>query len=809
MLKNHIKIFWRHIRRQPMYAFINIFGLAVGMAACLLIMLYIQDETSYERMHGKSSDVARVLTIDKAIGTNNQRVGITMPALGPALPSSFAEIEDATRLTFGGQTLLRYEQDAPIYAEQLRSADPNFFDFFDYPLVNGDPETALKEPFSLILTESLAQNLFGDQDPMGETVRDGDGDALTVTGVLRDLPANTHLEFDALGSMKTIEAQARANQPEGSTNPIWIENWRMIAMPTYARFAGGVPTGIARDTLEARITRLTYENGVRDNFEITLQPLNEVHLGSTDVIFDPVQNKGDAGTVTIFTAIALLILLIAIVNYLNLSTARSAERAREVGMRKVVGSTKSQLVKQFLSESVFTAFTALIIATGMAWLTLPLLNNLAGSSLSFGSTTLPLVAGFSVVTVVVVGFLAGLYPAFALSAFKPISVLKGSFSTSKNGRYVRVGLVITQFALSIALIGATWMVQKQLRFIQTMDMGYDRVQVMLFDMVDGNMADSQNLLKEELEAHSAFSSVAATGNVPGRTFGRTGVTPEGVSIDEPWIWSVLQIAPETLPTLGIEMADGRNFDRARPADTLGVSLINETAVDLLGWDDPLEKRIYRGQQDSVGSRVIGVVKDFHFAGIHQNVEPVIIFPLASNPGNTLAARVNPGRIEDAVAVAQTAWMSVYPDYPFTYSFLDDEFQQTYARDQVTGTVVSTFSILAILIACLGLFGLASYSTAQRTKEIGVRKVMGASSQTIVKLLVFDFARWVVLANVIAWPLAWWASNRWLDEFAYRVDVDPLVLVAASVIALLISVLTVLTQTWRAAVMNPVSALRYE
>ncbi len=805
MLSNHIKIFWRNIRRQPTFAFINIAGLAAGMAACILILLFIQEEVSYEGMHSQSENVYRVLTIDKALGTNNQRVGITQPAIGANLADAFPEIDAALRLTFGGQTLLRRGDETPIYAEELRSADPNFFDFFDYPLISGDPRTALQEPFSLILTESLANNLFGDDDPMGQIIQDGTGADFTITGVLKDLPANTHLTFDALGSLETVASIARAGQPEGSTNPIWVESWRMVAMPTYVRFVSGVSS----EGFDEKITQFTRDNGVPENFESTLQALPDIHLSSTDVIFDPVQNKGDQSTVYIFAAIALLSLLIAVVNYLNLSTARSTDRAREVGMRKVVGSTQGQLVKQFLSESVLTAFTALGIALGLAWISLPVLNSIAGTELAFTGTNLPLLAGFGVILVIVVGFLAGLYPAFTLSRFKPITVLKGSFKASKSGRRIRVGLVVFQFALSIALIGTTGMVQKQLKFIQSRDMGYDREQVLLFDMVDRSMGQNQSLFREELEKHSAFVSISPSGNVPGRTFGRTGLRPEGASDDDIWIWSQMNVAPETLPTLGIEIAEGRNFDRDRPADQSGAVLINETAVEQLGWDNPLERRIFFGAQDSVGSRILGVVKDFNFAGIHQNVEPLIIQPLPQNRGGTVVARINPGRVSDALVAAEEAWLAVYPDYPFSYSFLDEEFQQIYERDQTTGTIVNIFSTLAILIACLGLFGLASYSTQQRIKEIGVRKVLGASSRSVMRLLVFDFARWVLVANVIAWPLAWIASSKWLDSFAYHVEVDPVLLLAASSIAFAISIATVLSQSWAAAMMNPANALRYE
>ena len=805
MLKNYFKIFLRNINRFKLYSIINIVGLAVGMTACILILLFIQTEVSYENMHTRAERIYRVLTIDKALGTNNQRVGITMPALGPALPENFETVEAALRITGGGRTLLRYQDQPAIYAEQMRSADANFFDFFDFPLLQGDPATALQEPYSLVLTESLARQLFGDDPPMGQTLRTGSGTELKVTGILQDLPANTHLEFDALGSIATVASQARANQPPGSTQPIWVEMWQLIAMPTYVRFAEGASI----EGIEEKFTQLTRDNGVSENFEITLQPLRDVHLKSTDIIFDQVNNKGDLNSVYIFAAIALLILVIAAVNYMNLSTARSTERAKEVGLRKVVGSRRAQLIGQFLGESLLITLLALLLALPLTWLALPFLNNLAGSALVFDPVgNVPLLL-FLVSMLVLVGVLAGLYPAFVLAGFTPVTVLKGSFKTGKKGTALRIGLVVFQFALSIALIGVTLIIQQQLNYVQHKDLGYHKEQVLIFDMFDQNMGQNLETFRTELLQHSAFADAATASNVPGRTFGRTRVRPEGVSDEDIWIWSVFSVSPEALPALGMEMALGRNFSREMATDTSGAVLVNETAMRQLGWDDPLNKRLYFGQQDSVGTGIIGVVKDFHFAGMHQNIEPVVIFPLNSSPGNLLAARIQPGRIPEAMEIAQAAWRDVYPDYPFNYSFLDEEFADLYRRDLNTGKIVNIFSALAILIACLGLFGLASHSITQRFKEIGVRKVMGASAGSIVRLLVLDFVRWVALANLFAWPLIWFGASKWLESFAYRIDIAPLPFLIASLAALAVAIITVISQSWRAALINPARALRYE
>ncbi|MCD4817548.1 MAG: ABC transporter permease [Candidatus Cloacimonetes bacterium] len=806
MLKNYIKIALRNLIRHKGFSFINIIGLSIGMAACLIILLFIQKELSYEKMHTEAEQIYRVLTIDKALGTNNQRVGITMPPLGTVLPEAFPEVKDALRLTSGRRTLLAFDDKPAIYAEQLRTADENFFDFFNFPLLQGNPVTALKEPFTVVLTKSLADQLFADEEPLGKTLKTGGNFDLTVTGIMEDLPDNTHLTFDALGSIKTLESLAKANQPENSTRPIWLEEWRMIGMPTYVRFH----KGIVVEGFDDKFTQLTRKYEVRENFDITLQPLLEVHLKSTDVIFDPVQNKGDMKNIYIYAAIALLILLIAAVNYMNLSTSKSTERAKEVGMRKVVGSKKSQLVQQFLGESLLITFIALLIAIGLVEISIPLLNDLTGNTMSLNLIFNSIVIGFLLLLLIIVGLLAGFYPAIILSGFKPVTVLKGSFKTGKRGSILRKILVVFQFSLSIALIGMTAVIQRQLSYIQQKNIGYDREQVLIFDMFDRSMNENIETFREELTGHSSFVSVSTSTNIPGRTFGRTGITPEGASEEDIWIWSQFAVSPETIPTLGMEIVQGRNFSREITSDAEGgVVLINETAVKQLGWENPLEKRLFFGQQDSLGTQIVGVVKDFHFIAMHQNIEPVVIYPLINNAGNLLSARINPGQIKEAMQYAKDKWSEIYPDYPFTCSFLDEEFDNLYSRDINTGKIVNIFSFLAIFIACLGLFGLASHTTLQRTKEIGVRKVMGATVGSIVKLLAIDFVKWVLLSNLFAWPLAWFVAKKWLQNFAYKTEIDLWIFVVSGLFALIIAFITISLQTIKAANANPVEALKYE
>ncbi len=805
MFKNYIKIAVRSLLRQKGYSFINIVGLAIGMAACMLILLFIQRELSFENMHKNADRIYRVMIIDAALGTHGQRAGITFPAVAPDIKGKFPEVEDALRLSGGPQVLLTYGDNSGIFADQVRMSDPNFFEFFDFPLLQGDPATALLEPYTIVLTETLADQVFGDEDPMGKTLRTGRAYDVTVTGVLQDLPDNTHLDFDALGSMSTLESRARDDQPEGSTDPIWLESYNIVNMPTYMR----LKEGASSEGLDDKFTQMLRDNEVSENFSITVQPLLDVHLKSTDIIFDSIANKGDIKNIYIFSIIALLILLIASVNYMNLSTARSAERAKEVGLRKVVGSMRSQLVMQFLGESLITTFISLVIAIHIAIIVLPFLNNLTGASMSLNLTGNIVLDIFILGMLLIVGALAGLYPAFVLANFKPVTVLKGTFHSGRKGTFLRKALVVFQFTLSIALICMTVVVQKQMHYIQNKDIGYDRHQVVVFETYSGTMRENLGTFRDEIVKHSAFVSAATSTNIPGRTFGRTGVIPEGASEEEIWILSQMTISPETIEALGMEIVEGRNFSRERSTDTSGVVLVNEAAVRHIGWDKPLGKKFYFDDDDSIGAEIIGVVKDYHFIEMRQNIEPVIMFPLAGSPGNLLAARIQSGRIPEAMAYAEEKWHESFPEYPFSYTFMDEEFDNLYRRDINTSKIVNIFSGLAIFIACLGLFGLASHSTTQRIKEIGVRKVLGASIPVIIRLLVLDFIKCVALSNLFALPLAWYVSSKWLQGFAYRVELNPAPFVVASLAALAIAVLTVLSQSWHAALLNPAKALRYE
>jgi len=805
MFLNYLKIAFRNIIRQKGFSFINIAGLTIGMSCCLIILLFIQYELSYENMHPDADNIYRVLTIDKAMGTNSQRVGITVPALGPSIPEAFPEVKDFLRATQGGQLLVTYEENASIYLQQMYSADANFFDFFGYNLLEGDPETALQEPYTIVLTETEEQRIFSDESGMNKVLRTGNGYDLTVTGIMEDAPENTHLSFTAIQSFATRIAQARANQPEDSEQPIWVESWQMIAMPTYIRFNEGVSTA----GYDEKLTQHCRDNNVGENFDITLQALNDVHLKSTDIIFDgSISNKGDINNIYIFAAIAILVLVIASVNYMNLSTAKSVQRAREVGMRKVLGSDRNTLIKQFLGESLVITFVSLLLVIPVTEIVLPWLNNIGDTAISIDFLHNWVILGFLVSLLIIVGIISGLYPALVLSGYKATTVLKGSFKSSKNGTALRTVLVVFQFTLSIALIGSTAVVQKQLHFINNKDLGYDREQVLLFDMADNIMQQDIQLFKDELAKHSSFKKVATAGNVPGRTFGRTGVVPEGALEDDIWIMSRVSFSGDTFDALGMEIVEGEKFRPDITRENFSV-IINETAVRELGWENPLEKRFFFGPNDSTGVYVTGVVKDFHFIEMHQNIEPVIIFPMIQFPGSIVIARTAEGQIDTAMEHVEKVWKEIYPDHPLSYSFMDDEFNAIYKRDQTSGKIVNIFSLLAIFIACLGLFGLASYSISQRIKEIGIRKTLGASTGAIVKILTYNFMKWVLISNIIAWPIIFFGMNKWLQNFAYRTELNLMIFITASLISILIALLTISLKTISAANTNPAEALKYE
>ena len=792
MFKNYFKIAFRTLRRHTGYAFINIFGLAVGMACCVLILLFVRSELSYDRYHENADRIYRV------VRETTSEDGITKSArsqvpMGPTLKTEFPEVEEVVRFWRGFQPVLRHE-DTVFRESGLYFADPGVFEVFSFDFRAGDPQTALTTPGSVVLAASLARKYFGDEEPMGETFAYDGYPAgsldLTVTGVLDDLPSNTHLAFEALVSLEGVETE-RDNF--GSSKPIW----------TYVLLPEGTPPERLEsklpDFVDRHLSSPTYSSVMH------LEPITDLHLYTGyEGGFKP---KSDIAYLYLFGAIGFFILLLACINFINLSTARSLKRAREVGMRKVLGAYRGQLVGQFLGEAFLFCGLALVLALLLVEAMLPVFNNLFGQALTLSY----LYDGFLLwalpALLFVVGGVSGLYPALFLSRFQPTTALKGRFLSSAAGAPLRKSLVVFQFAISVVLIIGTLTVYQQLSYLSQKNLGFDKEQVVVMPY-----SPQEDVLRETLLQHPEVLSVSVSQRVPVNTINGDGrpVLPDGfeenVSVES-------YIIDDTfLETYGMTLLAGRNLSSELASDS-SAFLINEAAVRRFGWgslQEALGKNILWSNGPTEGP-VVGVVQDFHLGSMHEEIPP-LVFHMRSGEQwwrTFISAKIRPGDVSGTLAFLEETWRMHTPDGAYDYFFIDDSFEQLHRADARFGTIIGYFAGLAILIACLGLFGLAAFTAEQRTKEVGVRKVLGASVPGVVLLLSKDFARLVLVALVVAGPVAYFAMSRWLDDFAYRVDLGVGTFVLAGGLALLIAVLTVSYQAIKAALADPVKSLRYE
>ena len=804
MIKNYLKIALRNLRKHKGYTFINITGLAVGLACCLLIVLFVRDELSYDRYHDNADQIYRI-TLDALLGEQEIHGPISPAPMAQALVSDFPEVVQATRLfTFRDETLVRYE-DNRFVEERFFFGDSTFFEVFTFPFLQGDPETALVEPNTVVLTESTARKYFGQENPIGQTLRVNEQTDYEVTGVMADVPTNSHFHFDFLGSLGTLD---------NSRNPIWVSN----NFRTYFILA----EGHSPEALEAKFPAMVenyagpqveqilgitidqfFASGGR--FAFQLQALTDVHLHSQlDFEIEP---NGDITYVYAFSVVAFLILLIACINFMNLATARSANRAKEVGVRKVLGSNRRQLTLQFLMESMLLSVIALGVALVLAAVLLPVFNSLSGKALQIDYLDGFMLSGV-IGLAVLVGLLAGSYPAFFLASFSIVNVLKGQGTVGMKSSGLRSGLVVFQFVISIALMIGTAMVYRQVDFIQNKRLGFDKEHVIVLERFNA-LGPQQQAFKQQIQQHPNVVAVAAANTLPGRSFGDTSFIPEGAPPEDIRNIHLLYTDFDLLETLNLELVDGRFFSRDFATDSTAI-VLNEAAVKELGWTEAVGKRLVSPSFSGGESQfitVVGVVKDFHFESLRQAIGPLGMF-IGRNL-NYLTVRIEPGDVTGTLAAFEAQWKTFAPEQPFTYSFLDRDVDALYQADQRTGSLFGTFALLAIMIACLGLFGLAAFTAEQRTKEIGVRKVLGASVGGIVLLLSKEFTKLVALAFVVAAPLAYFATNRWLQDFAFQADFSWWIFVLAGLAALAIAWLTVSYQSIRAALTNPVEALRYE
>jgi putative ABC transport system permease protein len=805
MFRNYIKIAFRNLWKNKVYSAINIFGLAVGLAICLLITLYIVDELSYDRYNEKAERIYRVNS-DIRFGGGDLHLAVASDPMGATLKKDYPQVEEYTRIyTSGGPKLVKKGSDY-INETAVAHVDSTFFNVFTLPAITGETRTALNEPNTVVITESAAKKYFNDINVVGKTI-EADETAYKITAIIKDVPQNSHFHFNFFFSMDNVQYgwgnylsnnfQTYIVLKEGTNYKEFQKNFRQVLVKYV------VPQ--AKQFME--ITSMEDFEKAGNKLEYNLMPLTDIHLKSDR--FPELDTNGNIQYVYIFGAVALFVLLIACINFMNLSTARSATRAKEVGIRKVLGTEKKTLVVQFLSESIITVFIALLIAIGVAWLMLPLFNDLSAKTLLlqnlFNSVFLPVI----ILLPFVVGIIAGLYPALFLSRFKPIIVLKGPANSGFKKSHLRSALVVFQFATSIILIIGTIVVYRQLGYIQSKNLGFNKDQVLIINGT-GSLGKNAESFKNEVLAMpgvtggsmSSFLPVSSARN--DITFSKTQVmdSKTGVNMQR---WAVDY---DYIKTMGMQIVKGRNFSKEFGSDSTGI-IINETAAQLLGFDSAPGKKLYAfdGSNNPVVLEVIGVVKNFHFESLRQNIGPLAMIP-GRSIGN-ISFKVATADIKNLVASIESKWKAMAPGMAFRYQFMDESFDEMYRSEQRVGKIAITFTVLAILIACLGLFGLATYSTQQRVKEIGIRKVLGASIGNIVTMLSKDFLRLVLLSLLIAAPVAWWAMNKWLEDFTYRVSISWWVFALAAFAAVIIALITLSFQSIKAALANPVKNLRTE
>jgi putative ABC transport system permease protein len=820
MLKNYLKIAVRNFVKHKLYSFINICGLAIGLACALFIMLWVRDEISFDRFH-KNADTIYRMNWDFKFN-NNEGIGPgTPPPLAAMLAREVPGIAAATRLRNIASTVVRSEDQ--FFAESgIVAADSNLFDLFDFYLQLGDPKTALMAPNSVVLTEETARKYFGNEPAVGKTLIIGQDEpfrdrmyrsTFNVTGVVQSVPYNSHIRFDMLTSMSSYPEVA------------WRDwSWVWMQMATYAKLekSASVPMVEARvreglkKYLPTGFRRVgySYDDFIKNNWRwnFVFQPLTDIYLGSGQT-GNRLGSVGNKIYVYLFSTIAVFILLIACINFMNLATARSANRAKEVGVRKALGSQKSLLIGQFLVEAITCSVIAMPIALFLVELFIGPFNQLSGKNLQLNLFDPPWLLAVLILLTLLVGVVAGSYPGFYLSSFRPVQIFKGAIRSGGKTQKLRNALVVFQFAITIGLIVCTLLVQKQMDFVHQANLGFNKEGVVVISNQNHRLGNQAEAFKERLKSNARFRNVSITTGIPPYSGFEDSYQAEGKGGEQVEISMISYMTDEDfLATLGIAIVRGRGFSKDFSTDANGV-LLNETAVKIFGLDDPVGKTImYRGGNNSE-FKVIGVMKDFNFMTLHTPITPFALFHHASKSygtsGSYVVVRVAVADLENSLKLLESEWKTFAPTMPFEYKFLEEGFEERYLAEQRLGKIFLIFSILTIFIACIGLLGLAAFATEQRTKEIGIRKVLGASTPNLVALLSKDFSKWVLLANLIAWPVAYFAMNKWLQDFAYRIDIGWWVFALAGGLALLIALLTVSSQAIKAALANPVEALRYE
>ena len=800
MFRNYLTIALRNFRRQPGYTFLNIVGLTIGIAATLFILLYITEETRFDTHHVKADRIFRISS-DITEPDDHFRWSVTQDPLAPTLKKDYPEVEQYVR--FNGYGRVQFEhKDRTYFEDKIFIVDSTVCDVFTFDFVKGDPKTVLAEPHSIAINQSMANRIFGGADPMGEVLKTPDGETYKVTGVFKDMPHHSHLIANGMIS---------ANSFPEFMNP-GPGSWGNFNIYSYVLLKEGVDAGAFAAKLPEVIEK--YVAVIFDEFDIKIKyellPLKGIHLTS-DFQGEP-EPTGQIAFLYIFGAVGLFMLLIAIINYMNLSTARATLRAMEVGVRKVLGSERKQLIGQFLSESVLFTLIALVLSFLLVHLLLPAFN--AAFEVALGSDLLwskPIMLG-ALGIVLLTGFLGGSYPAFYLSGFEPMKVLKGSLARGAGNPALRKVLVTVQFAITLFMLIGTGIIYDQMNYLRNKDLGFDKEHIMTFFLEGHEARNKYQVIQEKLLQNPKISAVGTCSTTPGRGYSKNLMNAEMANGGmEQYGIDLYAVDFEFFPTLGVAFAAGRNFSKEYGTDSTNAVLINEAMAERFGWDDPIGKKFQRGVADTLPMmRVVGVVKNFHQRSLYEPITPLLFFPRANN-GN-VHVRLKPqnqAELSQVIAFVEKEWQSVFPNTPFEFDFVDAYFMELYKADQVRARIFTLFSVLMILVACLGLLGLASFTAEQRTKEIGIRKVMGAQTMDIVYLLTRNFVLLVALATIPAFIAAWYFMTKWLETFAYHTNMNYVLYGLAFIMVVLITVFTTGYHALKAAQNNPVESLKWE
>ena len=801
MIKNYIRIAFRNLQLRPGISSINILGLAMGMACCLLIGLFVLHERSFDQMHSQGDRIYRLNKRVTPQGASEEFHAITGGLMGPEIAAQFPEVEQSVRVLPWFDDVLMHQDEKAIKVSDVLLADANFLTVFDFELVRGSAGRALLDPFSIVLSETTAQRLFGSADPMGEAVVGLNGRIYNVTGIIEDSPSQSHLKYNALISFASTVAG------EETLNFSWLHRWTTQVVYTYLVLTPGADV----QALEEKFIPLMDQNLPQqaNTYHLYLQPLKDIYLGSSNLLHTRGLVLGNGSYVMWFTIIGFLVLIIACINYMNLATARYTRRMKEVGVRKALGAQKKHLSNQFLVESMMLSGFALAIALIVAKGFLPAFNAITNRALELNMFQTPGLILSAIALALVTGAIAGSYPAVFLSGIRPVKALKKVQGRVQRGASIRRALVVTQFAASIALIICTSVIMLQMRFMQHQNPGFERDQILVLPIGLADIGNQFEPFKEAILKHPNITHAAGSNSVPGTREGMMSfsLVAEGKAEDENWssyAWRVDDF--DLLDTYGIGMASGRYFSERFPTDATSGVVINETLAEKLGWEEPVGKQLdISGETEN--ARVIGVLKDFHFESFHHPIESLVLYMAPRY--EMISVRVEGGNMAEVLSFLEGQWKQFDETYPFEYTFLDEAASVRYQTERQLMQTLLLFSVLAIFIACMGLFGLAAFSAQQRTKEIGIRKAVGASVSSLVGLLSSDFVMLVGIAFLVSTPLSYISVSRWLEGFAFRIEVPWWVFLAAGILALTVTLVTVSYHSIKLAIANPVKALRYE